>query len=210
MCTKMSLLLVVAASIATPTLAQSPSPQTVTNVKQGAYTIEPQHTQVMFGVDHMSFTTYYGRFSGVSGTLVLSPQAPSTSKFEIHVPVSTISTTSKTLDDELRGDQWFDSKKFPEIVFKSIGVTVTGSDTAKVVGNLTMHGLTKPVTLNVTFHGAGVNALDNKYTVGFEASGRLKRSDFGINPNVPLIGDGVDLIISAAFEKRDEGDTPDR
>ncbi|HEX3991706.1 MAG TPA: YceI family protein, partial [Acetobacteraceae bacterium] len=127
--TKMSLLLVVAAGIAAPALAQSPSPQTATNVKQGAYTIEPKHTQVMFGIDHMSFTTYYGRFSDVSGTLMLSPQAPSTSKFEIHVPVSTISTTSKRLNDELRGDQWFDSKKFPEIVFRSIGATVTGQDT---------------------------------------------------------------------------------
>jgi polyisoprenoid-binding protein YceI len=178
-------------------------------VKQGAYTIEPHHTQVIFGVDHMGFTTYYGRFSDVSGRLVLSPRAPSTCKFEIHVSVSTISTTSETLDDELRGDQWFNSKKFPEIVFRSMNVTVTGQDTAKVAGNLTMHGLTKPVTLNVTFHGAGVNALDNKYTVGFEASGHLKRSDFGINPNLPLVGDGVDLIISAAFEKQDEGDTSD-
>ena len=81
MCTKVSLLLVVAASIATPALAQSPSPQTATNVKQGAYTIEPRHTQVMFDVDHMRFTKYYGRFSDVSGTLVLSSQAPSSSKF---------------------------------------------------------------------------------------------------------------------------------
>jgi polyisoprenoid-binding protein YceI len=210
MSTKVSLLFVVATSIATPALAQSSSPQIATKVPQGAYTIEPQHTQVMFGVDHMSFTTYYGRFSDVSGTLVLSPQALSTSKVEIHVPVSTISTTSKTLDDELRGDQWFDSKKFPEIVFRSIGVTVTGQDTAKVAGVLTMHGLTRPVTLNVTFHGAGVNALDHKYTVGFEASGHLKRSDFGINPNVPLVGDGVDLVISAAFERQDEEDTSDR
>ena len=94
-------------------------------------------------------------------------------------------------------------------VARSIGVTVTGQDTAKVAGDLTMHGLTRPVTLNVTFHGAGVNALDNKYTVGFEASGHLKRSDFGINPNLPLVGDRVDLIISAAFEKQDEGDTSD-
>jgi polyisoprenoid-binding protein YceI len=208
--TKVSLLLVVATGIAPPALAQSPSPQTATNVKQGAYTIEPKHTQVMFGIDHMSFTTYYGRFSDVSGTLMLSPQAPSTSKFEIHVPVSTISTTSKRLNDELRGDQWFDSKKFPEIVFRSIGATVTGQDTAKVVGDLTMHGLTRPVTLNVTFHGAGVNPLDDKYTVGFEASGHLKRSDFDINPNIPLVGDRVNLVISAAFEKQDERDTSER
>ena len=208
--TKLSLLLVVAASIAAPALAQSPSPQTATDVKQGTYAIEPQHTQVMFGVDHMSFTTYYGRFSDVSGTLMLSPQAPSTSKFEIHVPVSTISTTSKTLNDELRGDQWFDSKKFPEIVFRSISATVMGQDTAKVVGDLTMHGLTRPVTLDVTFHGAGVNPLDDKYTVGFEASGHLKRSDFDINPNIPLVGDRVNLVISAAFEKQDVGDTSER
>ena len=208
--TKVSLLLVVAASITAPALAQSPSPQTATNVKQGTYAIEPQHTQVMFGVDHMSFTTYYGRFSDVSGTLMLSPQAPSTSKFEIHVPVSTISTTSKRLNDELRGNQWFDSKKFPEIVFRSISATVTGQDTAKVVGDLTMHGLTRPVTLDVTFHGAGVNPLDDKYTVGFEASGHLKRSDFDINPNIPLVGDRVNLVISAAFEKQDVGDTSER
>jgi polyisoprenoid-binding protein YceI len=208
--TKVSLLLVVAASITAPALAQSPSPQTATNVKQGTYAIEPQHTQVMFGVDHMSFTTYYGRFSDVSGTLMLSPQAPSTSKFEIHVPVSTISTTSKRLNDELRGNQWFDSKKFPEIVFRSISATVMGQDTAKVVGDLTMHGLTRPVTLDVTFHGAGVNPLDDKYTVGFEASGHLKRSDFDINPNIPLVGDRVNLVISAAFEKQDVGDTSER
>jgi polyisoprenoid-binding protein YceI len=200
---KLSLLLVTFASIGTPALAQDRPPETATKVEQGTYAIEPRHTQILFGVDHMSFTTYFGRFSDVSGTLVLSPQLPSASKFEIHVPVSTISTTSKTLDDELRGDQWFDSKKFPEILFRSTGVTTTGHGTAKVVGDLTMHGLTKPVTLDVTFHAAGVNPLDNKYTVGFEASGRLERSDFGINRDVPLVSDRVDLIISAAFEKKE-------
>ncbi|HEX3993345.1 MAG TPA: YceI family protein, partial [Acetobacteraceae bacterium] len=63
---------------------------------------------------------------------------------------------------------------------------------------------------NVTFHGAGVNPLDDKYTVGFEASGHLKRSDFDINPNIPLVGDRVNLVISAAFEKQDERDTSER
>lgn len=83
-------------------------------------------------------------------------------------------------------------EKFPEIVFKSIGVTATGQHAAKVVGHLTMHGLTKPVTLNMTFDGAGIKALDNKYTIGFEASGRMNRRDFGMNPNVPLVDDGVE------------------
>ena len=73
--------------------------------------------------------------------------------------------------------------------------------TAKVAGTLTLHGVTKPVTFSVKFNGAGVNALDKQYTVGFEVRGRIKRSEFGVTKYIPLVGDDVDLIISAAFEQ---------
>jgi polyisoprenoid-binding protein YceI len=86
------------------------------------------------------------------------------------------------------------------MVFKSTKVTETGKDAAKVTGDLTFHGVTKPVTLAVKFNGAGTNPLDKKYTAGFEVSGKIKRSDFGMKTYVPLIGDDVDLIISAGFE----------
>jgi polyisoprenoid-binding protein YceI len=88
------------------------------------------------------------------------------------------------------------------MVFKSDKVVPTGKNTANVTGNLTLHGVTKPVTLAVKFHGAGVNVLDKKYTVGFDATGKIKRSDFGVKTYVPLIGDDLDLTVAAAFEHK--------
>ena len=171
-------------------------------VQSGAYDVEPLHTRVLFSVSHMGFTTWYGEFTGVSGSLNLDPKKPAGSALEIHIPVATVSTTNAKLDGELKSDAWLDATQFPEIVFKSTKVTETGKDTAKVAGDLTFHGVTKPVTLSVKFNGAGNNPLDKKYTAGFEVSGQIKRSDFGVKTYVPLIGDDVDLIISAGFEHK--------
>ncbi len=148
----------------------------------------------------MGFTTWYGEFTKVSGSLTLTPKSPATSTLEIHIPAGTISTGNAKLDGELKSAQWLDASKYPEIVFKSKQVEATGKDSAKVTGDLTLHGVTKPVTLDVKFNGAGVNPLDKKYTAGFEVGGALKRSDFGVKTYIPLIGDDVALIISAAFE----------
>ena len=101
----------------------------------------------------------------------------------------------------MASDQWLDAAKYPEMVFKAEKIAPTGKNTANVTGALTLHGVTKPVTLAVKFNGAGVNVLDKKYTVGFDATGKIKRSDFGVKTYVPLIGDDLDLIISAAFER---------
>jgi polyisoprenoid-binding protein YceI len=160
------------------------------------------HTRVLFAVSHMGFSTWYGDFTGASGSLTLDPANPSKSTIDIHVPVGSVSTTNTKLDGELKGDKWLDAAKFPEMIFKSEKVTPTGKDAADVEGQLTLHGETRPVTLHVSFNGAGVNVMDKHYTVGFEAKGKIKRSDFGVKTYVPLIGDEVDLILSAAFEKQ--------
>jgi polyisoprenoid-binding protein YceI len=171
-------------------------------VDAGAYSVEPYHTRVLFSVSHMGFSTWYGDFTGASGTLTLDPKAVAKSAIEIKVPVASVSTTNAKLDGELKSDQWLDAGKYPDMTFKSDKVVATGKDTADVEGQLTLHGVTKPVTLHATFNGAGVNVMDKHYTVGFEAKGRIKRSDFGVKTYVPLIGDEVDLILSAAFEKQ--------
>jgi polyisoprenoid-binding protein YceI len=168
--------------------------------QEGAYSVEPSHTRVLFSVSHLGFTTWYGEFSQVSGSLNLDPKHAAKSTLEIHIPTNTVSTDNAKVDDELKGDKWFDATQFPEIVFKADKITQTGKDKGKVTGDLTFHGVTKPVTLDVEFNGAGVNVLDKKYTAGFEVSGKIKRSDFGVKTYVPLVGDDVDLIISAAFE----------
>jgi polyisoprenoid-binding protein YceI len=170
-------------------------------VQEGVYSVEPAHTRVLFRVDHMGFSNFYGEFPKVSGKLTLKPQAVASSTLEISIPTASVSTGNAKLDGELAGDQWLDSAKYPEMLFKAEKIVPTGKDTANVTGNLTLHGVTKPVTLAVKFHGAGVNVLDKKYTIGFEATGKIKRSDFGVKTYVPLIGDDLDLIISAAFER---------
>ena len=171
-----------------------------TKVDAGTYDVEPAHTQIGFGVSHMGFTTYYGHFSGASGTLVLAPAKPADSRLDVTFPADTISTTSDKLDGELKSGQWFDVAKFPQVAFRSTQVTSLGQGVAKVTGDLTLHGVTRPVTLDVHFVGAGIDPIDKKYTVGFQATGEISRSAFGVKTYVPLIGDAVALTLSGAFE----------
>lgn len=132
---------------APPAIAQqvtSPDPKTV---KAGTYKVEPYHTQVSFSISHFGFTDFSGLFSGAAGTLQLDPSAASASKLEVSIPVSSILTTVPVLDDQLKEDQWFDVAKYPKATFTSTKVTPTGKDSATIAGNLTLHGVTKPVTL---------------------------------------------------------------
>ncbi len=170
-------------------------------VQPGTYTVDPTHTQVLFSVLHLGFTQYYGNFSGVSGSLSVVPQQPSAMAVTISVPVASVSTTSPKLDGELKSADWLDAARYPTMVFRSQTVTPTGATTADVAGTLTLHGVTLPLTLHATFVGAGVNILDHKETVGFQLSGTVKRSDFGVTKYVPLVSDDVVLMISAAFER---------
>ncbi len=170
-------------------------------VKPGAYTVEPGHTRVLFSVSHFGFSTWYGDFSDATGALVLDPARPSASHLDIKVPVASISTTNTALDTELKGADWFDVAKFPTAAFVSHFVALTGPGTADVTGDLTFHGVTRPLVLHVKFNGAGVNPLNKAYTAGFEAHGVIHRSEFGVSKYAPLVGEDVELILSGAFEK---------
>lgn len=183
--------------------AQTPPTRDPAQIQAGTYAVDPGHTQVGWRVSHMGFSNYAGSFSDVSGTLDLQPKNPASSKLSIKIPVASVTTTSDKLTGELKGDQWLDAGKFPEMTFVSTKVTPEGKDKAKVAGNLTLHGVTKPVTLDVILVGAGVNPLNKKITVGFEATGTLKRSEFGVKTYVPLIGDDLHLTIAGAFERQD-------
>jgi polyisoprenoid-binding protein YceI len=176
----------------------NPSPAAV---QPGTYSVEPSHTRVLFSVNHMGFTNWYGDFSNVSGSLTLAPKAVGTSRFDITIPANSVTTTNAKLDGELNSPEWFDTAKYPTITFTSTKVVRTGARSAKITGNLTFHGVTKPETLSVTFNAAGINPLTKQYTAGFNATGEIKRSDFNQKTYLPLIGDDVTLTISAAFVK---------
>jgi polyisoprenoid-binding protein YceI len=197
---KSTLLALALAAAPAAALAQATTPDTnPAHVKPGTYQVEPSHTRVLFAVSHMGFTTWYGDFTGVSGSLTLDPAKLSETSFDITIPANSVSTTNTKLDGELTSPEWFDTAKYPTIEFKSEKVVRTGKDTALVTGELTFHGVTKPETLKVSFNASGINPLSKQYTIGFNASGEIKRSDFNQKTYVPLIGDDVTLTISAAF-----------
>jgi polyisoprenoid-binding protein YceI len=169
-------------------------------VQAGSYSLETRHARILFAVSHMGLSTWYGDFSGATGSLILDPKNPAAAALDVSIPVASVSTTNTILDGELKSPVWFDATQFPSITFKSTKVTVTGPDTAKVTGDLTFHGVTKSVTLEATFKAAAPNPMTKAFTVGFEVKGALKRSDYGVKTYVPVIGDDVDLTISAPFE----------
>ncbi len=170
-------------------------------IEAGTFKVDPDHTLISFSVEHFGLSTYYGRFETPTGTLTLQPKTPAASTFDITVPVATVSTPSAKLTDELKSADWLDAEKFPTMTFHSVSVKTTGTTTADVTGDLTLHGVTKPVTLHVKLHAAGPNPVFKIYTIGFDATGQLKRSDFGVTKYLPVIGDEVTLTISAAFLK---------
>ncbi len=194
-----------AAAIVSPALAQAPPPfvpeKDPTKIRDGAYVVEPDHTRVMFGISHKSFTTFYGEFRNVTGSLDLNVKNPAASKVELHVPVKTISTQIDHLNEELRHKPWLDADTYPEIVFKSTSVKPTGPNTADVTGDFSFHGQTHPLTLHVKFNAAGVDPNDKYYVAGFSVTGGFKRTDWGFKTAAPVIGDDIDLMIQAAFKK---------
>jgi polyisoprenoid-binding protein YceI len=193
---------VAAVALAGAGLAQQDLTHDPNLVQAGHYAVEPRHTRVLFSVLHFGFTHYYGDFTGASGTLDIDPKHVDAAQVNVSIPAASVSTTNAQLDGELKGGSWFDAAKYPNITFVSRRVTQTGPKTAQVEGDLTLHGVTRPVTLDVSFNAAGLNPLSRQYTIGFDAIGKLKRSDFGVRAWEPLVGDDVDIVISAAFERR--------
>lgn len=189
------------------TLAAAAAPPPAANrdpaaVRPGTYAVEPSHTRVQFTVSHLGFTDWYGDFTGVSGTLRLDPARPASSQVEIAIPVASVSTTNATLDGELRSADWLDAARFPTMRFVSTRVVRTGPGRATIEGRLTLHGISRPVSLAASFNGAGINPLSKAYTIGFNASAAIRRSDFAVTKYVPLVGDRMTIRISAAFERK--------
>jgi polyisoprenoid-binding protein YceI len=191
--------LAIAAAIG-PARAQAPfNPD---DVQAGTYTIDSKETLVRYGTIHMGINEFWGTFPGAKGTLVIDPKALGGAKIDVSVPIATVSTTSKDLDTQFVSSAFFDAAKYPEMRFVSTSVTRTGPTTAKVAGDLTLHGVTKPIVLDATFTGAGPNHFTKVFTIGFKAQGLINRSDFGIGKWVPVVSDATTIDISAAFEMK--------
>jgi polyisoprenoid-binding protein YceI len=159
------------------------------------YTYDPLHTQIIFGVNHMGFTNSYGRFDKFTGNFTLDEQKPEASSADITIDVNSLDMADKTWNEHVE-DKFLEPAKFPTITFKSTKITRTGATTATMTGDLTLHGVTKPVTLNVTLNKVGTNPMmQTRKDAGFAITGAIKRSDFGIAAFIPMVGDEVALNI---------------
>lgn len=162
-----------------------------------AYELEAPHTQVLFSVDHLGFTKSYGQFTGISGGFTFDPEAVETSSVEVTIDTNSLSMEHGKWDAHLKNPDFFNVEKFPTMTFKSTKIEKTGEKTGKLTGDLTLLGVTKPVTLDVTWNKSGPHPMSGTPVAGFSARGTLKRSDFGMNYGVPNVGDEVEMIIEA-------------
>lgn len=189
-----------AAAIAVAPVSAQPAQVPAARIAAGTYVVDANHTQVIWSVDHFGFSRLYGMVGSMSGKLTVDPARPNQASVEIDIPLSGLTVTSPGFAKHLQTADLFDTAKFPTARFVSRSVAVRGQQ-ATIRGDLTLRGVTKPVTLQARFHGAGANPMNKKPTVGFSATGTLKRSDFGLGYAVPAVSDEVKLEIAAAFEK---------
>lgn len=170
----------------------------------GSYSLETRHSQVLFAIPHLGITDYYGRFDKLSGTLSFNAGAPEKSAVAITIDMTSIDVPSHELVGELMGTGVFNAPAFPTATFKSTIVTRTGANTGTIAGNLTLHGVTRPVTLDVTFGGVTADPFSGADDVGFHATATIKRTDFGITGMVweGIVGDEVKLTIEAMFQHK--------
>lgn len=164
------------------------------SARADTFKIDPVHSSIIFSIKHLGVADFYGRFNDLSGKVVLDKADPSKSSVEITIPVESVDTHNEKRDQHLKSPDFFNAKQFPVIVFKSKSVEGSG-DTYKVTGDLTLHGVTKPLTLEVK-KVTEAKGMEGEIRGGGETRFTLKRSDFGMNFMQGALGDDVSVIVS--------------
>jgi polyisoprenoid-binding protein YceI len=166
----------------------------LTAVTAADYTIDPAHTYVSFAINHLGFSTMRGKFDKQSGSLQFDPASKKASVM-IEIDAASIDTGHAKRDAHLQSPDFLNAVENPTITFKSTSATWSGDKPATVTGDLTILGVSKPVTLTITSMHCGPNPFSKKETCGFDATGSIKRTDFGVNYGAPAIGEALDLQI---------------
>lgn len=182
-------------------VAQSALTKVPSEVRAGAYDLDTGHGKITWSVDHMGFSTYYGQFVDVQAQLTLDPANPANSSLTATIPLTEVDSNSDGLDRHLQTADFFDTANHPTATFVSRSITLDADDAneATVVGDLTLRGVTRPVTMEVEFNQAGPS-MGNTYKAGFDGEATIKRSEFGITYGIPMgLGDDVKLHIEGEF-----------
>jgi polyisoprenoid-binding protein YceI len=171
------------------------------------WTIDPAHTHVEFAVKHLMITTVKGRFGGVTGTVRTHDGDPGKGQAEIAIDASSIDTREPQRDGHLKSADFFDVEKYPKLTFKSTRIADVKGNTFKLIGDLTIHGVTREIALDVTSEGTSKDPWGGE-RAGFSATGKLKRSDFGLTWNQALeaggflVGDDIKISLDVEVLKQ--------
>ena len=186
------------APVAAEAAAPAPADPAVAPVvaASGTYTLDPSHTNVLVSWSHFGLSNPSINFGDADGAIVYNADDVSASSVEVTLPISGISALATDFKDHLSAADWFDVAKFPSATFKSTSVQAAGTNKFTVAGDLTVKGVTKPVTLDVTLNGAGEHPMRKVQAIGFDASTTLKRSDFGLGAYAPAVSDEVKIHIT--------------
>ena len=160
------------------------------------YKLDPTHTMVLFSWNHFGFSNPTANLGSVDGTLVYDEKDPSKSTVEATLPLTGLDTFVPKLDEHLKSKDFLDAAQYPNITFKSTKVAAAGKGKLKVTGDLTVHGVTKPVTLDVTVNKVGDHPMMKVPSAGFDAVAAIKRSDFGVGAYVPNVSDEIKIRIT--------------
>ena len=164
--------------------------------KPVTYTIDPTHTATVFTWDHFGFSTPAGNFTDITGQIVVDNDKPEKSSVNVTIPLSSINTNVKALDDHLLKSDFFDAEKFPTITFKSTKVETSDKKKFKITGDLTIKGITKPVVLDAVLNKQAEHPMAKVPAIGFNATTSFDRSAFGVGAYVPNVGDKITVNIT--------------
>jgi len=189
-------LLSACASIVRPNFTQE-----LTELRSGAYSLDPEHAYINFRVDHFDLSKIIGRFNVASGTLDFDPDNIESMVLQGIIDASSVDVNNEDLENRLRGKAWFNSDAFPQIVFTSTSVAQGENDELLIKGELSMRGVTRELIVTANFNGGADNILTGKYTLGFTANTVFKRSDFGMDAFAALIGDEIAIELHGEFQR---------
>jgi polyisoprenoid-binding protein YceI len=165
------------------------------------YVLDASHSQILFSYNHLGFSTTYGMFSGFEGEIMFDADDPSKSSVSVSMPVKMMFTGWEKRDAHFMSADFFAATDDEMVTFTSTGIEVTGENTAKITGDLTLNGVTKSVVLDAKLNQAGNHPMANKPWAGFDATTTIMRSDFEVGKFAPFVGDEVAIAISVEAMK---------
>ena len=173
-------------------------------LRPGAYSLDQGHAALLFRIDHLGYSDFIGRFERFDATLDFDADNPESASVSAVIDMTSLTLPDKDFAATLMGPNWFDAEAFPQASFTSTSVMLTGENTGTVAGDLVLHGVKQPVTLDVTFNGGARDMLRGGYVTGFSASGTIDRTAFGVSQYSGLLADEVTIEIEAEFLRSDD------